>query len=86
MHGTVGIFPVTFVLVGTLVPVYLHHQVHGVYYPLLMGLAFFLPLNMLFCYFELALGLFIDKIKLDWRSLRCGRGRIDSILDFFTRL
>ncbi len=85
MQGTVGIFLVTFVLVGTLVPVYLHHQEHGVYNPFHMGLAFFLPLNMLICYFEVALGIYIDKIKLDYKAQsKVWTGKeFDSIIDFF---
>ena len=85
MQGNVGLFLVTYVLVGTGLPVYLHYMEHGVYNPIHISLAFFLPLNMLICYFEMALGMYIDKIKVDYKAQsKIWRGKeFDSIIDFF---
>lgn len=78
-------FLVIYVVLSTGIPVYLHHKEHGVFNIYQISLAFFLPLNMIICYWEMALGANIDKIKLDYKALskRWKGKEFDCIIDFF---
>ena len=83
--GTVGVFLVSFVLLGTGIPAYVHFQEHGAFNAYQLSLAFFLPLNMLICIWEVGLGLYIDRIKLEYKAqAKIWRGKeFSSIIDFF---
>ena len=54
------------VVVGTLAPIALHHQVHGVFNVHQMALAFFLWLNTIIALWEICLFLRIDRIEQDF--------------------
>lgn len=73
------------VVVGTVVPVVLHHQVHGVWNVHQMGLAFFLWLNTIIALWEICLFLRIDRIEADYARFKvqyAGRP-LDRVKDFF---
>lgn len=53
------------VVVGTLVPIGLHHQVHGVFRASQIALAFFLWLNFIIALWEICLFARIDRIEAD---------------------
>jgi hypothetical protein len=83
--GTVGSFLVTYVLLTTSIPIYLHYTEHNVFNVYQIALSFFLPLNMLICIWEIGLGLYITKIKKDYKDqLKIWKGNeFGSIIDFF---
>lgn len=74
------------IAVGTGVPIYLHHEVHGVFNVHQAGLAFFLWLNTLVALWEICLYLRIDLIEEQHaRFVRDYRGReLDRVKDFFS--
>jgi hypothetical protein len=73
-------------VIGTGIPVALHHHVHGVWSPLQIGLAFFLWLNAIIAFWELCLFLRIDRIEEQHaRFVVEYRGReLDRVKEFFT--
>lgn len=73
------------VVLGTLAPVLLHHEVHGVWNVHQMALAFFLWLNFVIALWEICLFLRIDRIEADYARFReqyAGRP-LDRVKDFF---
>lgn len=81
-----GTYVVLFVAVGTLVPVWLHHRVHGVFDLEQAALAFFLWLNVLIALWELCLFARIDLIyEQHLRFVAEYRGReLDRVIALFT--
>ncbi|MBN8611191.1 MAG: hypothetical protein J0L92_11430 [Deltaproteobacteria bacterium] len=75
------------VVLGTLLPVWLHHEVHGVWNVHQMGLAFFLWLNTIIALWEICLWLRIDRIEADYaRFVTQYAGRpLDRVIDFFNK-
>ena len=76
---------VSAVVLGTVAPVLLHHQVHGVWNVHQMGLAFFLWLNTIIALWEICLFLRIDRIEADYTRFKAqyvGRP-LDRVKDFF---
>jgi hypothetical protein len=73
------------VVVGTVAPVLLHHEVHGVWSVHQMALAFFLWLNFIIALWEICLFLRIDRIEADYaRFAKQYAGRpLDRVKDFF---
>lgn len=73
------------VVVGTVAPVVLHHEVHGVWNVHQMALAFFLWLNFIIALWEICLFLRIDRIEADYaRFQEAYVGRpLDRVKDFF---
>lgn len=63
-------FLIVYVLASTGSCVYLHHQKHGGLSFGQIGLAFFLCLNILICFWEICLGLHIDHIKKEAGRLK----------------
>jgi hypothetical protein len=82
----VGTYIVLFVVIGTLVPVWLHHRVHGVFNVAQSALAFFLWLNVLIALWELCLFARIDLIhEQHLRFVKEYRGReLDRVIELFT--
>ena len=76
---------VTAVVLGTAVPVALHHQAHGVFNPHQIALAFFLWLNAIIAFWEICLFLRIDVIEKQYADFRERyRGReLDRVKDYF---
>jgi hypothetical protein len=73
------------VVLGTVVPVVLHHQVHGVVNVHHAALAFFLWLNTIIAFWEICLFLRIDRIEADFARFEkdyVGRP-LDRVKDFF---
>ena len=66
----VGHVVVAYVFGVTAVPAWWHRRVHGAFCPLQAGLAFFVGLNALICYWELALAYRIERISRDAKRLR----------------
>ena len=66
----IGLVVVVAVVVGTLVPWTLHHQVHGVWSVHQMALAFFLWLNFIIALWEICLFLSGGKTVLEKRLER----------------
>jgi len=56
------------VLVGTLFHVWLHRRVHGVYNATQIGLAFFLVVNVLVAWWEIALFVCQDQIRAEYEA------------------
>ena len=76
---------VAVVVLGTVAPVLLHHEAHGVWNAHQMGLAFFLWLNFIIALWEICLFLRIDRIEADYARFReeyVGRP-LDRVKDFF---
>ncbi len=76
---------VSAVVLGTVVPVVLHHHVHGVWNVHQMAMAFFLWLNTIIALWEICLFLRIDLIEKDFARFRteyAGRP-LDRVKDFF---
>ena len=48
---------------GTVFHTWLHHRIHGVYNPTQIGLAFFLVINILITWWEIALFLCQDQVR-----------------------
>lgn len=73
------------ITLGTAVPVYLHHDVHGIWNPTQIGVAFFLWLNAIIALWEICLFLRIDLIEqqyADFRERYKGR-ELDRVKDYF---
>lgn len=73
------------VVLGTVCPVLLHHEVHGVWNVHQMALAFFLWLNTIIALWEICLWLRIDRIQADHARFAveyAGRP-LDRVKDFF---
>jgi len=74
------------VVLGTVAPVLLHHQEHGVWNVHQMALAFFLWLNFIIALWEICLFLRIDRIEVDYARFQqqyAGRP-LHRVIDFFT--
>ncbi|HEX3594041.1 MAG TPA: hypothetical protein VHU80_03035 [Polyangiaceae bacterium] len=73
------------IVLGTALPVFLHHDAHGVYNAHQIGLAFFLWLNAIVALWEICLYLRIDLIEEQHvRFVAAYRGReLDRVKDFF---
>lgn len=73
------------VVLGTLVPWWLHHQEHGVISVHQMAIAFFLWLNFIIALWEICLHIRIDRIEEDHhRFMKEYAGRpLDRVKDFF---
>lgn len=71
--------------VGTAVPVYLHHETHGVWNPTQIGVAFFLWLNAIIALWEICLFLRIDLIEKQYEDFKVRyKGReLDRVKDYF---
>ena len=64
------------VIAGTLFHTWLHHRVHGVYNTTQIGLAFFLVVNVLIAWWEVALMVCQDQIREEYESIKDAyRGR-----------
>lgn len=73
------------VVLGTVLPIVLHHDVHGVLNVHQMAMAFFLWLNTIITFWEICLFLRIDRIEADYERFRAeyvGRP-LDRVKDFF---
>lgn len=77
----------TVVVAGTLLFVGLHHRTHGVYNATQIALAFFLVVNILICFWEMALVFGRDRIRADYEATReTYRGReLRRVTEVFTR-
>ena len=77
----------TVVVVGTLFHTWLHHRVHGVYNPTQIGLAFFLVINVLIAWWEIALFACQDQIHAEYEATKEPyRGReMTRIAEIFAR-
>jgi hypothetical protein len=88
MKVLVAHFLVVFVVVTFGLPCLLQYRAHG---PESLGvpflsLAFFLPLNILICFWEIGLGLHIDFIAKDYAKLKekfGGAKSFDAVIQFF---
>jgi len=72
-------------VLGTAVPVVLHHRTHGVLSVNQMGMAFFFWLNTIIAFWEICLFLRIDGIRDQYESYKqqyAGR-EFDRVIDFF---
>lgn len=63
-------FLVAYVVASTALPIYLHNAAHGSVPLIFAAQAFFLPLNILICFWEIGLGLHINHIQKDYDILR----------------
>ncbi|MGB5547370.1 MAG: hypothetical protein WCB63_12710 [Polyangiales bacterium] len=77
----------TVVTVGTMFHVWLHRHEHGVYNVTQMGLAFFLVINVLIAWWEIALFVCQDQIQAEYEETKIAyRGReIERIGEIFAR-
>jgi len=72
----------TVVLAGTLFHTWLHQHVHGVYNGTQIGLAFFLVINVLIAWWEIALFVCQDQIHAEYEAIKEPyRGRAYSLFD-----
>ena len=60
----------TVVLVGTLFHTWLHQRVHGVYSATHIGLAFFLVINVMIAWWEIALFVRQDQIRSEYEAIK----------------
>jgi hypothetical protein len=74
------------ITLGTVVPIVLHHQVHGIWSAHQAALAFFLWLNAIIALWEICLYLRIDLVEAQHRDfIERYRGReLDRVIDFFS--
>ena len=72
---------------GTAFHTWLHHRVHGVYSPTQIGLAFFLVINILITWWEIALFFAQDRVRAGYEEARGPyRGRaLDFVGEVFKR-
>ena len=64
------------VLVGTSFFIWLHHRTHGIYDVTQIGLAFFLVINVLICWWEMSLVFCRDQIRAEYEAIKDAyRGR-----------
>jgi hypothetical protein len=77
----------TVVLVGTLFHTWLHQRVHGVYSATQIGLAFFLVINVMIAWWEIALFVRQDQIRSEYEAIKEPyRGReMTRIAEIFAR-
>ena len=77
----------TVVLVGTLFHIWLHQRVHGVYSATQIGLAFFLVINVMIAWWEIALFVRQDQIRSEYEAIKEPyRGReMTRIAEIFAR-
>ena len=73
------------VVLGTLVPIYLHYHFNGYFSIVQAALAFFLALNTLICMWEISLGLNITHIQSTLKKLheRYGVNRLEAVAALF---
>jgi len=78
---------VLFVVSGTSLLVWLHHQTHGVFNPVQIGLAFFLVVNVMIAWWEISLFVCQDQIKAEYDAIaEPYRGReLVAVAEVFTR-
>ena len=77
----------TVVVIGTLFLVWLHQRVHGVYSATQIGLAFFLVINVMIAWWEIALFVCQDQIRSEYEAIKEPyRGReLTRIAEVFAR-
>jgi len=75
------------VVTGTVFHIWLHQRVHGVYNPTQIGLAFFLVINVLINWWEIALMVCQDQIRAEYEAIKEPyRGReMQRIAEIFAR-
>ena len=75
------------IVAGTSLHIWLHHRVHGVFNPTQIGLAFFLVVNVLIAWWEIALFVRQDQIQEEYDAMREPyRGReMTAVANVFTR-
>lgn len=75
------------IVAGTSLHIWLHHRAHGVFNPTQMGLAFFLVVNVLIAWWEIALFVSQDQIQEEYDAMREPyRGReMTAVANVFTR-
>ncbi len=75
------------ILAGTSLHVWLHHRAHGVFNPTQMGIAFFLVVNIMVAWWEIALFVRQDQIQEEYAEMRDPyRGReMTAVANVFTR-
>mmetsp|Transcript_4436 Transcript_4436/g.10439 ORF Transcript_4436/g.10439 Transcript_4436/m.10439 type:complete len:227 (-) Transcript_4436:200-880(-) len=85
MAITVGVSLVAYVLVTTGIPAGLHYFEHGVIVPLHIAMSFFLTLNILICFWEIVLGMYIRQIKSEYLKLKekYEKKPMDAVVKFF---
>lgn len=76
-----------FVIAGTSFHVWLHHRTHGLYNATQIGLAFFLVVNVMVAWWEIALFLCQDQIQSEYQSIKEPyRGReMTAVAEVFAR-
>jgi hypothetical protein len=76
-----------FIVVGTLFFTWLHRRTHGIYSPTQIGLAFFLVINVLICWWEMSLVFCRDQIREDYEAIKDAyRGReMARVMEVFAR-
>ncbi len=82
-----GVVIISFVAAATGLHVWLHHRTHGVVDGTQMGLAFFLVVNAMVAWWEIALFVQQDKIQSEYRAMRVPyRGReLEAVANVFVR-
>lgn len=82
-----GVVIVSFVAAATGLHVWLHHRAHGVFDWTQIGLAFFLVVNVMVAWWEIALFVRQNKIQSEYRAMREPyRGReIEAVMNVFVR-
>ena len=75
------------VIAGTSLHIWLHHRAHGVFNPTQIGLAFFLVVNVMIAWWEIALFVRQDQIQEEYDAMREPyRGReMTAVANVFTR-
>ena len=75
------------IVAGTSLHIWLHHRAHGVFNPTQIGLAFFLVVNVLIAWWEIALFVRQDQIQEEYDAMREPyRGReMTAVANVFTR-
>lgn len=76
-----------FIIAGTSLHIWLHHRTHGIYNTTQIGLAFFLVVNVLIAWWEIALFVRQDQIRAEYDAIREPyRGReMAAVVQVFTR-
>jgi hypothetical protein len=76
-----------FIIAGTSLHIWLHHRTHGIYNITQIGLAFFLVVNVLIAWWEIALFVRQDQIRNEYDAIREPyRGReMAAVVQVFTR-
>jgi hypothetical protein len=83
---TAGVIAIV-IAAGTVFHTWLHQRIHGVFNPTQIGLAFFLVVNVLINWWEIALMICQDQIQAEYRAIREPyRGReMQRIAEIFAR-